>query len=245
MTDNPGRPVLLQLWTVRKELSTDFEGTIEELASLGYSGVEPYNNPHMAAADQARIIRGAGLDIPAAHLPLPQGEAAAQSLEAAYALGVDWLVAGFSREDFANHDAIMRSAERANEAAENAQAAGFSFALHNHWWEFEGNNWEQFMAHLAPTVRFEIDTYWVQVAGRNPQDVLEGLGSRVPLVHLKDGPAVQDAPMVALGQGVMDVPALMSSTDAQYLIVELDEYDGDMLDAVRDSLAYLKNLQGT
>lgn len=244
MTHKQKRPVLLQLWTVREELSSDFEGTIHRLAEFGYAGVEPFNNPSVTPSEQARIIRDAGLHIPAAHLPLPQGDTAEASLAAADELGISWLVSGFGPEDFADPDSILRAAERANEAAANAQAAGFGFALHNHWWEFEGNNWEQFTAHLSPTVRFEIDTYWVQVAGSDPVRLLAELGSRVPLVHLKDGPAVQGVPMLALGNGVMDVPALIGKAEADFLIVELDEYDGDMMEAVRDSMTYLKKLQG-
>lgn len=243
MTHRQRRPVLLQLWTVREELSSDFEGTIARLAELGYDGVEPFNNPTVSPSEQARIIRAAGLEIPAAHLPLPQGEAAEASLAAADQLGVSWLVSGFGPEDFTEPERILRAAERANEAAANAESAGFGFALHNHWWEFEGDNWEQFTSHLNPSVRFEIDTYWVKVAGPDPVRLLAQLGSRVPLVHLKDGPAVQGAPMLALGDGVMDVPALIARAEADYLIVELDEYDGVMLDAVQDSMKYLKNLQ--
>lgn len=243
MTKPHERPVLLQLWTVRRELSADFEGTIDRIKGLGFAGVEPYNDPSVSPSEQARIIRAAGLDIPAAHLPLPLGDAAEGSLAAARELGVNWLVSGFGPEDFADPEGMMVAAERANEAAANAEAAGFGFALHNHWWEFGGNNWEQFTARLSSAVKFEIDTYWVQVAGRDPARLLAELGSRVPLVHLKDGPALRGAPMLALGQGVMDIPALLDSTQAQFLIVELDEHDGDMLGAVRDSMATLMELQ--
>ncbi len=246
MTGRPKRPVLLQLWTVRKELAADFEGTIARLAGMGLTGVEPFNNPAVPFLEQARIIRGAGLSLPAAHLPLPAGETLEKSLAAARALGVEWLVSGFGPEHFTSEGDIIRTAELANEAAENATAAGFGFALHNHWWEFgsEPPVWDTFLSRLDGSVKFELDTYWAQVAGQDPVRLLDRLGERVPLVHLKDGPAVKDEPMLALGDGVLDVDAIVAAASADWLIIELDEFAGDMLAAVSDSVAYLKRLQG-
>jgi len=47
--------------------------------------------------------------------------------------------------------------------------------------------------------------------------------------------------MVALGEGVMDIPALLqaSAGHAEWLIVELDSCDTDMVEAVRRSYQYL------
>ena len=41
-----------------------------------------------------------------------------------------------------------------------------------------------------------------------------GLGSRVPLVHIKDGPAVKDQPMTAVGEGIIDwAPVIRACAD--------------------------------
>ena len=67
------------------------------------------------------------------------------------------------------------------------------------------------------------------------------LGSRAPLLHVKDGPCQIEAPMTALGEGVVDIPGVVAagaeSTD--WLIVELDRCATDMLEAVRKSYQYL------
>ncbi len=242
---NP-RPVLLQLWTVRNELKTDFEGTIAELSRMGFDGVEPFNYPAVPAAGQAAVFRNNGLSVQAAHLPLPAGETLDQSLEAAAEFNVDWIVSGFGPDDFGSDAAISRTAERANEAAGNAAAAGYGFALHNHWWEFEGEPpvWERFLPLLDPAVKIELDTYWARVAGRDPVSLLGQLGSRAPLVHMKDGPALQAEPMLALGDGKLDVPAIARAAAADVLIIELDEFEGNMMDAVSRSLQYLREIEG-
>ncbi|MCB0231676.1 MAG: sugar phosphate isomerase/epimerase, partial [Anaerolineae bacterium] len=55
-----------------------------------------------------------------------------------------------------------------------------------------------------------------------------------------DGPATEKDPMVAVGQGVMDFPAIIpAATGAQWLIVELDRCATDMMVAVDESYRYL------
>ena len=45
----------------------------------------------------------------------------------------------------------------------------------------------------------------------------------------------------ALGTGAIDVPAIIAASagNAEWLIVELDDYDGDMFTAVAESAAYM------
>ena len=46
--------------------------------------------------------------------------------------------------------------------------------------------------------------------------------------------------MVALGQGIVDIPAIVAAAaSAEWLIVELDRCDTDMMTAVVESYQYL------
>ena len=133
---------------------------------------------------------------------------------------------------------------RPGQAAPVAAQHGLGLAYHNHWWEFqmvEGRlAFDVMLEHLDPAVGFEIDTYWVQTAGHDPAAVVQRLGDRAPLLHIKDGPATADAPMVAVGQGALDFPAIVAAASgARWLIVELDRCATDMTEAVRKSYAYL------
>jgi sugar phosphate isomerase/epimerase len=87
----------------------------------------------------------------------------------------------------------------------------------------------------------EVDIYWAQVGGSDPKDVVAALGSRVGLLHVKDGPADEPpSPMVAVGDGVVDIPGVLAaSPTARWHIVELDRCDTDMFDAVERSYEYL------
>ena len=78
--------------------------------------------------------------------------------------------------------------------------------------------------HLSSDVFFQVDTYWAQCVGADPAGVITELGSRVPLVHLKDGPGTREADMQALGEGVVDIESIVAAggDDVDWWIVELD-----------------------
>lgn len=241
------KPIALQLYTVREALAADVPGTLERVAAIGFAGVETAGFPGTTAAGMARMCRELGLAIPSAHTSLPLGDEQAKVLDDMAALGCTRLVSGWlPPENYADPRAIRRTADLFNEAHAVAAAHGLTLGIHNHWWEFERVNgrrlaYEILLERLHPDVFLEVDTYWARVAGADPAAVLTELGSRAPLLHLKDGPGDREQPMVALGQGIMEFPAILRTADAsaEWLIVELDRCATDMMTAVAESYAYL------
>ena len=239
-------PIALQLYTLREATARDYAGTLEKVAATGYLGVETSKFAGTTVPAAAKLFQDLGLTVCAAHLPLPLGELQAEVLETMQALGCRRLIcASQPREEFQTLDGIQRVCETLNAASAVAQAHGLSLGYHNHWWEFQGVDdrlaYERMCDCLAPEVFFEVDTYWAQTAGVDPASLLGELGPRAPLLHLKDGPAVQGKPMVALGEGVIDIPGLLNASagQAEWLIVELDECATDMFEAVQRSYQFL------
>jgi len=58
-------------------------------------------------------------------------------------------------------------------------------------------------------------------------------------MHVKDGPLVRDEPMVALGEGKVNISLAIEYGNPEWLILELDAFDGDMMVAVERSFNYL------
>jgi sugar phosphate isomerase/epimerase len=240
-------PIALQLYTVRQALEQDFTAVIEQVAQIGYVGVETASFPEGITAFQAAdIIKANGLTIAAAHCELPLGVDEAAVLGLMDDLGNDTMVwHGWPRhDDHDSVDGVKRLAERYNQAYAVAEANGMNFGIHNHWWEFQpvGNTYPYriLLAELDENIFFEVDTYWVKTAGLAPTAVLKELGSRAKLLHIKDGPATQDDDMVAVGEGVMDFTAIFAAaTKPDWAIVELDRCGTDMMTAVRESYNYL------
>jgi sugar phosphate isomerase/epimerase len=144
---------------------------------------------------------------------------------------------------------IRALADEFNRAGEVAAANGFQLGIHNHWWEMRRVQgilpYQVLLQELDPSIFFELDTYWATVAGLDATTVLADMGARAPLVHIKDGVATaeQPKPMVALGDGSMDIAAIVhAATHAEWLVVELDEVAGDMDMAVERSFRYLSHL---
>jgi sugar phosphate isomerase/epimerase len=240
--------IALQLYTVRELLAQDFAGTMEKVAAMGYAGVETaFFSDNISLSEAARLFKTLGLVVPSAHCEVPLGSQQAAVLETAAVFECSRIIwHGWPRdENYGSVEGIKRLAERYNQANDMARANGLSFGLHNHWWEFElvegRYPYQILLEYLEPTIFFEIDTYWVKTAGRDPVKVVTELGRRAPLLHLKDGPAIKDEPMVAVGEGVMDFEAIAQAADgvAEWLIVELDACATAMLEAVEKSYHYL------
>jgi sugar phosphate isomerase/epimerase len=239
-------PIAVQLYTLRDRLAGDFEGVIAHLRDTGYAGVEPFANMGVASDVAAQIIQNAGLEIAAFHAPLPLGDNARIAVEMAETYACRRLAPSLGTDHYATLDAVYRTCDRINEAAQTAAQHDLALGYHNHWWEFEPVEgqipFDILRERVDPAVFFEIDVYWVQVGGADPVQVVGDVGPRAPLLHIKDGPATShEEPMVAVGSGVIDIPGVVNAArpHAEWLIVELDRCATDMLDAVDQSYRYL------
>lgn len=230
---------------MRNALKQDYADTIRRVAEAGYIGVEPFTSKTIPQLRSRELFDELGLEIPSVHVPMPLGENQAEVLETALTLGCRRIVSGLGPDEFSTRRGIERSCEQFNNAYAFAAAHDLEFGIHNHWWEYmlvEGTYPYKLMHQLLePEVFFEIDVYWVAVAGCDPLEVLGEVGDRALLLHVKDGPAVKDEPMTALGQGALRLPEIIASTSSvtEWLIVELDECATDTLEAVSDSYRYL------
>ena len=260
------RPAAVNLFSVRRELIADFEGTLSRIADMGYRGVEPalfgpvaldllpedmrieWPEPEALAAMLDRV----GLETASLHAPLPIGPMAGYVFDYARALRTDQLVlASFlalpeAANAHADAGALAIAIERFGEACAAAAAQGLRVGFHNHTFEWahplEGDRvaWDLFWERVDPRVCAEVDVYWAACAGQDPAAVIERLGPRVRRIHLKDGPCTPDAPQVALGRGRVDLEACVEAArHVDWHIVELDDCASDMLEALAQSLDFL------
>lgn len=240
------KPIALQLYTVRELLADDFEGTVRRVADMGYVGVEPYGGMPCELADAASLFRELELQTFNSHVAFPDEankEAVLEIAEAFQAPSVT--IAMLPPDDFDSVDAIKRTCKRLNQAGEFARANNLQLHYHNHWWEFKridgAATLDIMLEELDENVGLQIDTYWVQVGGEDAIDVVQQVGARAPLLHLKDGWLEAKGDMAAVGHGVMDVPGIVQATaeTADWYIVEQDRSNNDRLEAVRQSYDYL------
>ncbi len=238
--------IALQLYTLRDLLSKDFTGTMEKVADIGYVGVETAFFESVSLKEAARVFKELDLKVVAIHCDIPVAGKEKEVLEQAALFDCNSLVwHGWPQaEDYSSIEGIKRLARLYNQANMIAQANGCRFGIHNHWWEFEQLEgqypYQLLHAEMDDDIFWELDTYWVKVAGLDPAKVVVELANRASLLHLKDGPGLNDMPKLAVGKGVMDFPALMKAAKTpDWVIVELDDCATDMLKAVQESYSYL------
>jgi sugar phosphate isomerase/epimerase len=239
-------PIALQLYTLRDLLAQNFEDTIRKVANLGYAGVETANMFGASPASAARLFDDLGLTVMGAHSPLPLGDAKQEVIDTLGALRCKRLIVPWQpAEKYTSLDGIRSICDTLNEGTAVAKAHGLQVGYHNHWFEYQPVEdripVDLMLDHLDPDVFFEVDVYWVQTAGQDPVEVVHRLGSRAPLLHVKDGPCQREAPMTALGEGVVDIPGIVAAgaDSTEWLVVELDRCATDMMEAVRKSYDYL------
>jgi sugar phosphate isomerase/epimerase len=239
-------PIALQMWSLNDQAEQDLLGTLDKVAAMGYAAIESYdlydNSPKVVRAHLDNL----GLGLCSSHAPFPSGPDAKSILDTYAELGSRTLVWSLEPEEFDTRDAILRGADRINQAVVNAAAYGMRIGYHNHFAEFRNSfNGRQayriLLDALDPRVVIELDTYWAQTGGVDPIAVERSLGRRLEYIHIKDGPATgMDDYMVPYGQGVIDVDGVVrANPSVKWNIVEMDRSHYDMYWLLQNCYDYL------
>ncbi|MGH7675532.1 MAG: sugar phosphate isomerase/epimerase family protein [Gemmatimonadales bacterium] len=239
----------LQLYTVRRELARDFDGTLARVAEIGYREVEfaGYFGRDPAAVKAA--VERVGLTAPGAHVPFESlGDDWPRTLEAAASARHQWVIVPWvPAEERRTLEAYRGVAARLGRAATAAQAAGLRFAYHNQAYDLaplEGR--VPYDVLLAETdIELELDVYWTIAGGGDPLAYFARYPGRFPCVHLKDAGPAPAHRMVDLGSGTIDFRAILArrrQAGIRHCFAEHDE-PADALATARASYAYLANLE--
>ncbi len=260
--DLPGvRPtpetIALQLYTLRQETAQDFLGALQRVAAFGYRAVEFAGYGAVSVPDLRAALDEYGLRAVAAHVPLPAWETRLDdALAELRQLGCAYAVVPFVPEERRQRVDQARSlAADLNHYGAACRDRGLAFAYHNHAFEFAplpdgatGQSlFDVLVAETDPSlVAFELDAFWVAVAGLDPVALLRRHAGRVPLLHLKDlapNPAPGEQPSDApVGDGTLPWPEIFTAAAAagtRWYIVEQDHPRDAFVDVERS----LRNLE--
>jgi sugar phosphate isomerase/epimerase len=235
----------LQLYSVRREFAADPRGTLRRVADLGYESVE------LAAFEGradffAPLLRDSGLRAVSGHAHLIDKPEIVSILRDADLLGLTTVIdPAVPRDRWSTRSDVEVLAQAFATVADLADATGLQVGYHNHEWELQAkidgrSALEVFAELLDPRVVLEVDTFWAEVGGVSAPFLLATLGQRVQYLHLKDGPLSRDTKtQLPLGQGAIDVAAVLAAAPHAHRVVEFDDYDGDIFTAVEASLRFL------
>ncbi len=242
----------IQLYTVRRELARDPDGTLARVAAIGYREVEFAGYPPGTPQALRSRLDQLGLTAPSAHLSLQafQGEWE-QTVEHAAILGHRYLVvAWIAPEDRRDLDAWKRLAAAFNQAGERSRQSGIQFVYHNHDFEFTAIGgrlpYDFLLAETDPKlVAMELDLYWITKGGQDPLAYFEKWPGRFPLVHVKDMDATPRRFFADVGKGTIDFKRILRKArqaGIRHYFYEQDETPGSPFDSAKASYEYLRSL---
>lgn len=239
----------LQLYNFRKELKNDFQGTMREIAKLGFDGVEFatfYGD--MEPAEIAAFLKELKLECAGTMFkPEEIRDPGSKVYDYARVLKSPGVTHSIMTDFVAGFDAIKADIAAAGRAA---WQNGFVFAYHNHWREFELIDgvpaMEKILAETDPVcVKMEADICWINRGGLNPPAFLRKYRSRINQLHVKDITVPDDtATTTELGKGVVDVKGSVEAAreiGIEWLIYEQDN-SADPFRSAAESLKTLRAL---
>jgi sugar phosphate isomerase/epimerase len=258
---------------VRDVLPKDYEGTLRQVAALGYREVEAAGFFGHSPREVKQAMDRAGLLCVSAHYPLkdllPRVDETVQfgkDLELKYIVCAAPMLKDPSRVKEANSRAARETmtlddwrwnAEQFNGIGERANKAGIRFAYHNHTPEFRSENGVVFYDELLrltdpAKVTMEMDCGWVVIAGKDPAEYLARYPTRISMLHVKDfkmTPAVTPAnapPSTELGHGTIDYHRIFEAAkkaDIKHAFVEQEEFDMPEMEALKIDADYMHALK--
>tara|TARA_R110002073_G_scaffold93567_2_gene218440 strand:- start:418 stop:1266 length:849 start_codon:yes stop_codon:yes gene_type:complete len=221
----------IQLYTIRNMMEADMEGSLAQVAQIGYKEVEFFNYYGRSAMDVKSMLDQNGLYSPSIHVDLRQleGDNLFKEIEYASTLGQKYItLAWLGEENRTSMDQYKSHAEIFQRAGEECNKAGLRFAYHNHEFEFVDFDgvrpYDMLLEQLSQDVMLmEMDFFWMAVAGEDPHKYFAMYPGRFPMCHIKDRASNGD--MVYVGDGVLDFNAILdkgSEAGLKHFFVEHD-----------------------
>ena len=249
-------PIGCQLYPVGKMVAQDFEGTLRQLAAIGYQTVELCSPPSymssgfaplvkMTAADLRKTIEAAGLRCESCHYQFRElKDSLDDRLAYAKELGLkQMIVAAFGLPQSATMTDWATAAGELNKLGERTKAAGIQLGFHNHHFEFKEIDgvliYDKLMSELDPKfVKMQFQVAVISL-GYEAATYLTKYPGRFISLHLADWSSTEKK-SVPVGAGVVNWEKLFAAAKiggVQNYFVEMN------LDALKASYPYLHNLK--
>ena len=186
----------VQLYTVGDVLRQDFDGTIRQVAAIGYKQVEFAGYFNKTPQEVRALLDRFGLKSASTHIAMDllRRDLPAQ-INSAHVIGHEYITIpslGRSETPMNTADAWKRVASECNEMGAKVKAAGLKLAFHSHSGEFVNvgggkTGMDVFIAETDPSVfSFQIDLGWARVASQDPVAWFKRYPGRFRMWHIKD-----------------------------------------------------------
>ena len=219
----------LQLYSLRKELSVNFDTTLEAISHMGFELVELAGLHFREPEEVALKLQQHNLKPVSMHCDVLTSEGLKRSLDETEILNCEYLVCPWVEpKTFSTEKSISQLANKLNDVNKKVNAKGKVLCYHNHDFEFQTvkgvSAFELFVAQLDPQIKLQFDVYNAAMVGVDPIEILSGYFDRITMLHLKDGEITPAEPNVAVGYGKMDYESLFKAIPeiVEWQFIEFD-----------------------
>jgi sugar phosphate isomerase/epimerase len=251
-------PVALQLYSVRNDCKANFDAALEQVAAMGFEGVEfagYYNYTENAAGLAARLkalkLKAAGTHV---RMDALRGDALKRTIDFHQAIGCRFLVVP-GDQAFTDPEKSKALAEEMNAVAATLKPLGMATGYHNHINEFKTDGgktfWDLFAERTTKDVILQQDCGWTMAAGQDPAAYIRKYPGRTRTTHFKPTVREGDTGKKAIfGQDSVDwkpvYEACLTAGGTEWIVLEQEVYpDGKSpMDCTRESLAGFKKMFG-
>ena len=250
----PGIKVGAQLIIWGQRASSDLAGVLEEVASLGYEGIEAGPDTFKDIPDPKGILATHGLSLAGLHMSVDA--ASTETVGDALALlgradSRYLMFSGAGGRDNSDEN-YLKNSKRLEGFGKLARKRGVTVCYHNHWQEIANNakGTRIILENTSPEhASLCVDTYWVKCGGMSPVKFIKENGDRVAYLHLKDGTeeGMKKYEFKELGQGIIDFPAVIEAVkplSVEWAVVEQDRTSAKPKESMAISRKYLKERLG-
>lgn len=207
-----------QIWTINKELQSDFAGTLKKMAAMGYSEVEMCSPlgygfkslNEMSGTEMKVIIEDAGLKCTSSHFTGPElRDSLDNRIEWASQIGMKQMAQSMPSINLRNAtmDDWRKAAQELNVIGEKTKEAGIQMVYHNHQFEFAEIDGQLIYPVLMEELDADLVKMQFQVAvieqGFKAQDYFRKYPGRFISAHLADY-STELEKSVPIGQGIVD-----------------------------------------
>jgi sugar phosphate isomerase/epimerase len=249
-------PIAVQLYSVRDDCAKDFDAAMEQVAAMGFEGVEfaGYYSYAERASELRKRLEALKLKVAGTHIRLDtlQGDVLKRTIDFHQVIGCRFLIVP-NDAAFTDPDKSRALADTFNRLAETLKPLGMACGYHNHTAEFKKDGdktyWDLFAERTGSDVILQQDCGWTFAAGFDPVAYIRKYPGRTKTTHFK--PTIKEGETgkrAILGQDSVDwravYQACASAGGTEWIVIEQETYpDGKPpMDCTRESLAGLKKV---
>lgn len=261
------RKVGIQLYTLRDVIYKDVQGTLKQVADLGYQELElfGYNDGKVFGKpvnEVVKMVSDLGMKITSGHyvtglVSQPNRPAMVGTLvngwekaaSDAKLLGQEYMVIAYLQKDERKTlDDYKKVCELINKNAEICAKYGMRIGYHNHDFEFEPIDgqvpYDLMMKELDPkSVSMELDLFWSTYANHDPLKLIAAHPGRFEQWHVKDMRKDDRKLNADVGTGTIDFKAIFAKAKEsgfKHFYIEHDTFPVSSIESVKADAQNIK-----